>query len=217
MRVLITGGTGVVGKEITARLVERGYNVRVIGIDAEARIDGAEYSRCDIMDYEHIREQVRGCDAIVHLAAIPNPRQSAGQETFQVNVAGTYNVFEAAAQEGIQRIVQASSINALGCAWSPNEIAPQYLPIDEGHPTFTTDAYSFSKQIIEEIGAYYWRRERIASVALRFPAVLRAEYLHSERFREGRAAMVLRVHPSNFIMSGFTESLLSSLVRAYNS
>ena len=45
------------------------------------------------------------------------------------------------------------------------------FPIDEDHPTYTTDPYSFSKQVIEDIGAYFWRREGISSVFLRFPAV----------------------------------------------
>ena len=45
----------------------------------------------------------------------------------------------------------------------------EYFPIDEAHPDFTTDAYSFSKRILEETAAYFWRREAISGVQLRFP------------------------------------------------
>jgi nucleoside-diphosphate-sugar epimerase len=189
MHILITGGLGRVGKVVTERLVQKGDDVRVIGIEADPHMQGIEYVTCDILDYAHVREQVKGIDAIIHLAAIPSPRSNPGQETFQVNAAGTFNVFEAAADEGIKRIVQASSINAVGCAWSAKDIQAHYFPIDEAHPSFTTDAYSFSKQVIEEIGDYYWRRAGISSVAMRFPAVWPADYVNSERFREGRVKM----------------------------
>ena len=68
----------------------------------------------------------------------------------------------------------------------------EYFPIDEQHPTFTTDSYSFSKQVMEEIGAYFWRREGISSVLLRLPGVyeIRAERL--DRWRVGRAGVYVR-------------------------
>ncbi|MDQ7034502.1 MAG: NAD(P)-dependent oxidoreductase [Anaerolineae bacterium] len=171
MRILVTGGAGRVGQEVLKCLVKQGYDVHVIDAKPEATLDGASYSQCDINDFDSVREQVKGCDKVVHLAAIPSPISHSGHEVFQINVAGTFNVFEAAAQEGIKRIAQASSINALGCFWSIGEMDIRYFPIDEVHPLYTTDAYSFSKQMVENIGAYYWRREGISSVAFRLPAV----------------------------------------------
>lgn len=184
MRILISGGTGDVGRAVSARLVKQGYNVRVIGLESGADIPGAEYANCDIMNYDDLFQQMRGCDAVVHLAAIRSPQITSGQETFSINAAGTFNVFEAAAAAGIRRIVQASSINALGCAWNITDIVPHYFPINEEHPTFTTDPYSFSKNVVEDIGAYYWRREGISSVSLRLPWVYPQGYLQSENFRE---------------------------------
>ncbi len=189
MRVLVTGGTGVVGKALVERLVRNGWDVRVIGVEPETQLQGIEYTRCDILDFPALREQMRGCQVVIHLAAIPNPRISPGQTVFQVNVAGTFNVYEAAAQEGVKRIVQASSINAFGCAWGIVDTEVHYLPIDEAHPLNTTDAYSFSKEMIENIGDYYWRREEISSVALRFPGVSSGERLNSEGSRQNRARM----------------------------
>jgi nucleoside-diphosphate-sugar epimerase len=182
MRVLITGGAGHIGKAVVARLVQNGWNVRVVGIDSEFLLDGAEYARCDILNYDDLLKQMRGCDAVIHLAAVRTPLLAPGHELFRVNVAGTYNVFEAAAQVGIRRVVQASSINALGCFYGTVDMNVRYLPVDEEHPTFTTDPYSFSKQLVEEIGAYYWRREGISSAALRFPGVYGGGFAHSENF-----------------------------------
>jgi nucleoside-diphosphate-sugar epimerase len=107
----------------------------------------------------------------VHLAAIRNAMHAPGHDVYRVNLLGTFHVFEAAAKHGIRRVVQASSINALGCAWAIDDYVPDYVPVDEDHPLTPTDPYSFSKQQIEDIGAYYERREGISSVALRLPGV----------------------------------------------
>ncbi len=191
MRVLITGGTGAVGQAVVERLVRLGWEIRGIGRRAGFVIPGADYQVCDITNYADLREKMRGCQTVVHLAAVPNPRIVPGPELFHINVIGTYNVFEAAAAEGIRHLVQASSINSFGCFWGNVDIRPHYLPIDEEHPTFTTDPYSFSKNVIEDIGAYYWRREGISSLALRLPGVWSRTRINSEelqqRHREMRA------------------------------
>lgn len=184
MKILITGGTGLVGTAVTARLIDRGWDVRVIGLDSAYEITGGEYVECDIMDYEQLRAQMRGCGAVIHLAAFAGPTLAPGHDLFRVNVAGTFNVFEAAASEGIRRVVQASSINAFGCAWGVTDFAPHYFPIDEAHPSFTTDPYSFSKQMGEEIGDYYWRREGISSVAFRMPWVYSSAQFDSDDYQQ---------------------------------
>jgi nucleoside-diphosphate-sugar epimerase len=186
MRVLVTGGVGNVGKAATRRLVEHGYDVRVIGLDREVNLPGAEFVTCDIMNFDDLRAQMRGCDAVVHLAAIRGPQLAPGHTVFEINVAGTFNVFEAAAAEGIRRIAQASSINAFGCAYSITDIAPRYFPVDEEHPIMTNDPYSYSKELVEDIGRYFWRREGISSVAMRFPWVHPEGYLASDGYRDRR-------------------------------
>jgi nucleoside-diphosphate-sugar epimerase len=175
MDVLVTGGTGDVGRAAVARLVSHGHRVRVIGRRARVTVEGAEYRACDVNDFRRLREQVRGMQAVVHLAAIRHPSMALGQEIFRVNCAGTYNVYRAAADEGIRRVVVASSINALGYYFGVKSFDLCYLPVDEAHPTYTTDAYSFSKLTIEEIAAYFWRQEGVSGVCLRLPAVYEAE------------------------------------------
>lgn len=171
MRILLTGGSGSVGKAVVDLLVNNRHTVIVIGRRSDIQIEGAQYQVCDVNDYPSLREVIRGCEAVVHLAAIPNPGVTSPEELFRVNCAGTFNVFQAAAEEGIKRVVQASSINATGQFYGIKPAPLHYLPIDEEHPVFSSDAYSFSKRVVEETGEYFWRREGISSVAFRLPWV----------------------------------------------
>jgi nucleoside-diphosphate-sugar epimerase len=186
MNVLVTGGIGAVGKAVLERLLQNGWNVRVVDRKPEFEMEGIDYRVADITNYDDMREQMRGCEVVVHLAAIANPMFVPPQEIFHINVQGTYNVYEAAASEGIKRIVQASSINAFGCFWGNRDIFPEYFPLDEEHPTATTDVYSFSKEVVEDIGAYYWRRKGISSVSLRFPGVWSRTRISSEDVKAHR-------------------------------
>lgn len=186
MKVLITGGTGYIGKATTERFLRHGWEVRVVDLAPTGEFAGAEVVQCDLLNYRELRKQTHGCQAVVHLAAIRGPQLAPGHQIFETNVAGTFNVFEAAAAEGIHRVVQASSINALGCAYNLTDITPHYLPIDEEHPMLTSDPYSYSKELVEDIGRYFWRRDGISSVALRFPAVYDIGHLQTEQYRQYR-------------------------------
>jgi nucleoside-diphosphate-sugar epimerase len=121
MKALVTGGIGTVGKSVLERLARHGWETRVLDRTPEGDVPelglNISYRAGDITQFNEVRDAVRGCDAIVHLAAIANPMFVPPHELFHINVQGTYNVFEAAASEGISRIVQASSINAFGCFW----------------------------------------------------------------------------------------------------
>jgi nucleoside-diphosphate-sugar epimerase len=189
MRVFITGGAGLIGREAASLLLESGHEVVLTDLVTETDAPHTTYAQCDIMDYDAVREHIRGCDAVVHMGALRSPTLAPGQDVFRINTVGTFNVFEAAAQEGIKRIVQASSINAIGCAWNTGDFAPEYLPMDEDHPISTTDPYSFSKQQIEEMGAYFWRRDGISSIALRYPGIYRREPGGSIPYQERREKM----------------------------
>ncbi|MDE2637229.1 MAG: NAD(P)-dependent oxidoreductase [Chloroflexota bacterium] len=189
MRVLITGGAGHVGKPICEKFVGNGWDVRVIDLAPECDIEGLSYAQCDILDFAALTKQVEGCDAIAHLAAIPSTMSHPNSTVFEVNVAGSYNVFEAAERAGVKRIAQASSINAFGGYWGCDDRQYDYFPLDEDHSLHTTDAYSLSKQLVEEIAAYYQRRSGINSVSFRFPAVWSDAVIEDQNLRAKYAAM----------------------------
>jgi nucleoside-diphosphate-sugar epimerase len=186
MRVLVTGGTGTVGREAVKRLIAHDHDVTVIGRTPDLEIEGGTYRQCDIVNFDCLTDCVQGMDGIVHLAAIPNPALGPGQDIFRVNCTGTFNVYRAAADAGIRRIVSASSINALGYNFGIKRFELQYFPMDEAHPSYTTDPYSFSKQVMEEIGAYFWRREGVSSVFLRLPGVYEITEENKDRLQTRR-------------------------------
>lgn len=172
MKVLITGCAGKVGEAVTAHLVGAGFDVR--GIDVVEAFDGAiDYRPCDLLDPDALKPHVEGVEAVLHLAAIPAPGRGPNADIFKLNTAGTFNVFDACAHVNVTRVVVASSINAIGYFFGCFPFEIDYLPVDENHPKLTSDAYSFSKQVTEDIGQYFWRRDRITSTCLRFGAGLR--------------------------------------------
>jgi nucleoside-diphosphate-sugar epimerase len=187
MKILLTGGSGSVGKAIIERLYKEGDEVLVIGRRESMDVGQADYSQCDINDYENLLSVSKGMDAIIHLAAIPSPGRTAPEKIFHINVTGTNNVFEAAARNGIKRITAASSINAFGYNYGRKAFTIESFPIDEETPGLTTDVYSFSKKTGEEIARYYYRCEGISSVSIRIPWVYSASEEHLDRFKNAPA------------------------------
>lgn len=213
-RILITGGNGAVGKEVVRRLAASGHQLTVVGRTRDVEIPGVSYAPCDILDFPSLRQAVRGMQAVIHLAAIPNPSAGSSEQVFQINAQGTYNVFRACEEEGIRRVVQASSINALGVHYGRKETPVHYLPVDEDHPCVSTDAYSFSKHVIEDIGDYFWRRSGVSSVALRLPWVTPASH---HEIIPGRKAMARELCDRLFQLSpGERREWYDRISQAYN-
>ena len=179
MKILITGGVGNVGRALVDRLNKNGHKITVLGRRTGLTVEGADYQSCDVTDYSDLVEKATGHEGIIHLAAIPNPLHGNDEEIFRINCSGTFNVYQAAAKLGIKNIVSASSINALGFFFGVKTFPIEYFPVDEKHPSFTSDPYSFSKQIVESIGDYFWRRYDLPSVSIRLPWVydLNNDYL----------------------------------------
>jgi UDP-glucose 4-epimerase len=107
------------------------------------------------------------------MAAIPAPGHHPDHEVHNNNVVGSYNALRAAVEVGIQRVCQASSVNATGLAYSrwPRF---DYFPLDEEHPTYNEDPYSLSKWICEEQANSFARRyEGMIISSMRFHWVVR--------------------------------------------
>ncbi|WP_200913578.1 NAD(P)-dependent oxidoreductase [Devosia sp. Leaf64] len=171
MKIAITGASGGIGRAIVALAEERGHSV--VGIDRVEHPDVAANAQrrfvlADMGDYETLLQAFAGCDAVIHMAAIPSPGRHPDHIVHNNNVVGSYNVLQAAADNDILRVCQASSVNAIGHAFSK---APHYdyFPIDEDHPNYSEDPYSLSKWICEQQADAFVRRYPGMTIAsLRF-------------------------------------------------
>lgn len=160
--IVVTGGSGKAGRAVCRHLVERGYGVLNIDMQASSdpvcpmlKVDLTDFAQVmDAMQWtggkDHPFRKFRTPDAVVHLAAIPAPDLMPEEVTFRTNVLSTYNVFDAALRAGVRRIVWASSETTLGLPFSP-ENPPAYAPVDEDHSMRPESAYSLSKDLGEEM------------------------------------------------------------------
>lgn len=108
--VLLTGAAGGLGTLMRGLLPAYGYELRLLDLRP---IEGEpDAITADLGDKEALREAVRGVDAIIHLAGIS--LESTFDKILKANIEGTYNLYEAAREEGVRRIVFASSNHAVG-------------------------------------------------------------------------------------------------------
>jgi nucleoside-diphosphate-sugar epimerase len=130
---------------------------------------GVPVLRADLTDYGQALEALQGCEAVVHLANIPAPEICTPVVTFNANMAMNFNVFMAAAQVGLTRVVWASSETTLGL---PFDTPPRYAPVDEDHYPVPTSTYALSKVASETAAAHIAGWSGIPFIALRFSNVL---------------------------------------------
>ena len=168
-KVIVTGGSGKAGRAVVADLVSHGYDVTNVDV-AASRDPGAPTLVADLTDLGQTIDSLSGADAVVHLAAIPAPFVLPDGETFRVNMMSTYNVFSAAAQLGMQKVVWASSETLIGLPFEREQ--PRYAPIDEDHPRLPEFHYALSKLAGEVIGEQFSRWTGIPYVALRYSNVM---------------------------------------------
>ena len=180
--IVVTGGSGKVGRACVRDLMDHGYQVTSIdmvpppGQTNPPTTDSVTYSRADVTDFGQamaalsaIDERVEGVTGVVHLAAIPAPGQAPNHVIFEVNTVSTYNIFEAARQLGIKNVVWASSETVYGI---PYPKGPAYVPVDE-EITHPETAYSLSKLMGEEMAKQFCRWDpELKIVGLRFSNVM---------------------------------------------
>jgi nucleoside-diphosphate-sugar epimerase len=167
-RIVVTGGSGKAGRWVVCRLREAGH--RVLNVDVVH--DGAPHGEsvlADLTDLGQCHEVVAGADAVVHLAAIPAPDIKPAGETFRNNALSTYNVFAAAVERGVGRVVWASSETVLGL---PFDEPPAFAPIDETHPPRPETSYALSKLAGETMAHQFARRTGVPFVGLRISNIM---------------------------------------------
>lgn len=175
-RVIVTGGSGKVGRACVADLLQHGYAVANVDTAPPQR-DLCPFVQADLTDFgqtlevlSEVDDRYRDVDAVVHLAAIPAPGRHPNAVTFRVNMLSTYNVFEAARRLGIKNVVWASSETVLGL---PFDTPPPYAPLDEEYAGRPETAYALAKLLGEEMAKQFARWDpALKIVGLRFSNVM---------------------------------------------
>ncbi len=168
MRVLITGGNGRLGRWVGRELRDHGHDV--VSIDRHLpsiHETGIHHRQVEMGDLGQIVGAVHGCDALIHLAAIPSPYAHPDEVVFLNNVAATYNALQAAMIVGIEHAIIASSASAYGMAWARPTFPPLYAPLDEEHPLIVRDPYALSKETDERTAEMFARRRGMTILAYR--------------------------------------------------
>jgi UDP-glucose 4-epimerase len=170
-RVLVTGGAGFIGSHMVDRLVNDGYDIRVIDDLSAGRLDNirghlsagrVDFVKGDIRDVSLVRKSVDDVDVVVHFAALTSVPFSVAHPdlVFDVNLVGTLNLIRACVQEGVGRFVFVSSCAVCG--------DPEVLPVREEHRPNPISPYAESKLLAERYCLGFQDRQLLRSVVLRF-------------------------------------------------
>ena len=175
MKSLVTGGAGFIGSHLVDRLLsDHNQYVSVYDNLSRGKIENLSqhcnnsrfrFIEADIRDFTPLLEAVQGVDVIYHLGAQSSVMQAITDidYSFTSNVVGTYNVLKAASKAKVSRVVFSSSREVYG--------EPNYLPVDEEHPTTGKNSYGASKVAAEEYCRVFNNHFGLKTVILRLANV----------------------------------------------
>lgn len=171
--VLVTGADGFIGSHLTEALVRQGFNVRAFVYynsfntwgwldQCAADVKGQfEVYPGDIRDPHGVKEAMKGCDAVLHLAAlIAIPFSYNSPDTYvDTNIKGTLNVLQAARELGVNRVIHTSTSEVYGTA--------QFVPITEEHPMQGQSPYSATKIAADQLAFSFYSSFDLPVVTIR--------------------------------------------------
>ena len=186
MNILITGASGLIGSVLRTHLGETG-RYTISGVDARSLDDDSlsNFTLADCYDYDAMSPAFEGQDAVVHLAANA-PVQTPWLDVLRNNIASTHNVYEAAREHGVKRVVFASSNHAVGNFeldepyksiglgdYSLIDNDPANIPQVDHHVPIRPDSdYGVSKVFGEATGRYYNEHFGLEVACLRIGSVV---------------------------------------------
>ena len=195
-RILFTGGSGKAGRHTVPWLVNAGYEVHnvdlvplnspgVTNLQADVTDSGQVYNALTMhRDFPDLDQGkgVQPFDAVVHFAAIPRILIKPDNEAFRINTMSTYNVIEAAAKLGVEKIIIASSGTTYCVCFAEGHRDFHHFPLEEDYDVNPMDSYGLSKVVNEKTARAFAERFGIDIYALRIGNVIEPhEY---ERFPE---------------------------------
>ncbi len=169
MRALVTGGAGFIGSHIVEELLRGGASVRVLDNFSSGKRENLETFQGDLeilegdlRDAQAIKAATRDVDLVFHLAAFVSVPQSMvePEACFEINVAGTVRLLEAACRSGVRKVVLSSSTAVYG--------NPDKFPTDEEAPLRPLSPYALSKQVNELYARLYMQTFNLPVTALRY-------------------------------------------------
>ena len=168
MKVLVTGGSGRIGRYVVRDLVEAGHQVTAIDVvPPRARV--CAHLQVDLTDAGQVYQALAAAsaEAVIHLGAWANAGMVPDTRTYGDNVRGTFHLFQACADLGTRRVISASSAQVYGLAAAP----PLYLPLDEEHPLRPANCYALSKMAGEQAADYFCANHGLSILSFRFMGV----------------------------------------------
>ena len=171
-KVVVTGGSGRLGQFAIRDLLS--HNYEVLSLDKlPPREKLCPIWIADLRKCGDLYEALRDAFGVVHLGAYQAPNLAPDSETFSNNVSSTYNVLRAAADMQVNKVVLASSTAAFGFIYAKSLWPPDYLPLDEHHPSKPQDPYGLSKVIGEQIADSFASAQKDMTISsMRFPGVI---------------------------------------------
>jgi UDP-glucose 4-epimerase len=169
MKILVTGSRGKVGSATVTALAEAGHDVTAVDLGPAVfeRSTGPEYRQADLTNAGDAYAVVRGQDAVIHAAAIPDPLHHPPHTVLQNNLMSTFNVLEAAVRWGAARFVNVSSETVPGFFFPERGVPRPYAPIDEDYPIQPQDPYAIAKHFGEQLMDAAVRRSDIRCISIR--------------------------------------------------
>ena len=168
--VLVTGGAGFIGSHLSDALVRKGYHVRIFDNLIRGKLENvqhlldakqAEFLKGDVRDKETVREAMKGVSYVFHEASDSiNKSLAFPQESFDINLNGTYTVCMAAAEANVKKLMYAGSASVYG--------EPKRLPMKETDSLNPVTPYCISKLCAEFIIRSFARQNKLHHIILRY-------------------------------------------------
>ncbi|MCL2610536.1 MAG: NAD(P)-dependent oxidoreductase [Defluviitaleaceae bacterium] len=179
-KIVITGTAGLLGPYVVDHFLEEGYEVLSVDIN-EPKILKTKHWTVDLNDLGQVYGMLKNAYGVVHLAAIPRADIYPNEKTFQNNIMSSYNIMEACAGLGIEKVVIASSECAYGLCFAKEDLVPEYVPVDEKHPVWAEDCYGIAKIAAEVTAEGMHRRAGTQIISFRLGNIITPE-MYNEIF-----------------------------------